>query len=217
MHKDRVHEVTQKQYEAVMKADPSHFNTARGGSPEHPVEEVTWEDATEFCAQLSQLPEEKRHGRAYRLPTEAEREYACRAGTTTNFSVGDTLRPDQANFAESKLGMTTKIGSYAPNAFGLFDMHGNAWEWCADWYEPGYDASVVDDPKGPKDGTMRVLRGGCAPMSPAVNCRSFYRGWRAPADKGKSCGLRMLIDVPEPVQRTPVGLDLLAASRTGHR
>src|SRR5205807_7859539 len=125
--------VTQWQYQRVMGVNLSFFfGGERGGGPEHPVEMVNWEDAVEFCRRLSALPAEKAAGRVYRLPTEAEWEYACRAGTTTPFSFGTALSSTQANFNGTYpyggaatgpyLRRTAKVGSYAPNAWGLYDM-----------------------------------------------------------------------------------------------
>src|SRR5439155_4637596 len=141
-----VHEVTQGEYERVMGKNVAFFNAKNGGSPEHPVEQVLWPEAADFCKKLSELPEEKKAGRMYRLPTEAEWEYACRAGTRTVFHFGDSLSSTQANFngrygyggaeAGPYLHKTAKVGSYQPNAFGLHDMHGNVAEWCWDWYDP---------------------------------------------------------------------------------
>lgn len=162
-----VYEVKQSEYEKVMNKNPSSFKD----SPDHPVEMVNWNDAVEFCKKLSEFSEEKRAGRIYRLPTEAEWEYACRAGTTTVFHYGNSLSPNQANFDGNhpyatekgqKIGKTTRVGSYVPNAFGLYDMHGNVWEWCLD------DARVyqqtdkpIEDPVGPTDNDkQRVFRGG---------------------------------------------------------
>src|SRR5262249_47832054 len=123
-----------------------------------------------FCRKLSELAKEQQAGRVYKLPTEAEWEYACRGGTRSPFHHGDALASTQANFNGSfpyggaprgpELGRTTTVGSYPPNAFGLFDMHGNVWEWCADWYATAfYHQSERQDPHGPASGTSRVLRG----------------------------------------------------------
>src|SRR5260370_5852834 len=149
-----VYEVTQGEYEKLMgkpkeggKYNPSnrgaHFGSA---GPDHPMEHVSWNQAVEFCKRLSALPAEKKAGRLYRLPTEAEWEYACRAGTKTVFHVGNSLASKQANFnglypfgVEAKgrnLQKTVKVGSFPPNAWGLYDMHGNVSESCSDWYDP---------------------------------------------------------------------------------
>ena len=152
---------------------------------DNPVENIEWVQAKKYCEQLSAKAEEKAAGRVYRLPTEAEWEYACRAGTSTAFHYGDSLASDQANFngtypaGDSKRGpylrRTAKVGSYRPNAFGLYDMHGNVAEWCADWYDPQYYLdSPEEDPLGPPFGVVAtkfsnngnqnffvVVRGGC--------------------------------------------------------
>src|SRR5207248_1659536 len=125
-----------------------------------------------FCQKLSLTSEQSQEGLIYRLPTEAEWEYACRAGTTTAYSFGDALTSFQANFNGHRLGgkerpgpyleKTTRVGSYPANNFGLFDMHGNVWEWCTDWYDgTAYLHSAPRDPQGPPEGEMRVVRGGC--------------------------------------------------------
>ena len=141
--------VTQEQWEAVMGNNPS-----RDKGPKLPVTNVSWEDCQEFIKKLNA----KTDG-GYRLPTEAEWEYACRAGTTTAYSFGDKITPQDANYADSKIGKPVAVGSYKPNAFGLYDMHGNVCEWCEDWYGD-YPEGAVTDPKGPATGEYRVLRGG---------------------------------------------------------
>ena len=169
------YEVTQSQYERIMDANLSKF---RGTN--NPVDTVSWNDATEFCRKLSQ-----RTGRKVRLPTEAEWEYACRAGTTTPFHFGKSLSSSQANFngrfpyGGAAKGVsrnkTTSVGSFPANAWGLHDMHGNLWEWCSDWLYQGYYAkSPQNDPTGPANGSYRVLRGGSW-RSNAESCRSAYR------------------------------------------
>lgn len=175
-----VFEVTQNEYTKVMGPENhSVFRDGRGGSPEHPMENIEWKQAAEFCSRLSNRPEEKSAGRKYRLPTEAEWEYACRAGTTTPFSFGDSLSSKQANFNGKYpyggadqgpyLRQTAKVGSYPANAFGLHDMHGNVAEWCADWYDPNYyQDSPNENPLGPPLGATSddfgnfylVVRGG---------------------------------------------------------
>ena len=147
------YEVTQEQYEAVMGENPS---TTKGAKL--PVTDVSWEDCQRFIKKLN----ENTKG-VFRLPTDAEWEYACRAGTTTAYSFGDSLTKSGANYGDGPSGNTKAVGSYKPNAFGLYDMHGNVFEWCEDrWGE--YSADAVTDPKGPAPGWFtgryRVLRGG---------------------------------------------------------
>ncbi|MCY2941252.1 MAG: SUMF1/EgtB/PvdO family nonheme iron enzyme, partial [Planctomycetota bacterium] len=140
------YEVTQEQYEALMGKNPSETKGAK-----LPVTEVSWNDCQEFIKKLNA----KTNG-GYRLPTEAEWEYACRAGTNTAYSYGDSITKNDANVESTS---TKMVGSYKPNAFGLYDMHGNVWEWCEDW-KADYPAGPVIDPKGPASGEYRVLRGG---------------------------------------------------------
>ena len=149
------YEVTQAEYEKVTKENPSQYRA--GGkqadkvkgidTKQFPVEDVSWDDAVAFCKALSELAEEKKAGRVYRLPTEAEWEYACRAGTKTRYSFGDVLSVKDANcggafttndkpLGGAPLERPAPVGSYKPNEWGFFDMHGNVWEWCADWYQP---------------------------------------------------------------------------------
>src|SRR5207247_828477 len=128
------HEVTQAQYRLVTGRSPSEFP----GPDNAPVDSVTWEDARALCQQLSDRPGEKAANRVYRLPTEAEWEYACRAGTTGYFWYGNQYRPMMANTHLGGLKRTATVGLYPPNPWGLFDMHGNVWEWCADWYAIDY-------------------------------------------------------------------------------
>jgi formylglycine-generating enzyme required for sulfatase activity len=184
------YEVTQGQYQKVNGKNPAQF-PAGGASP---VEQVAWSAAVNFCQKLSSLPDEKKAGRVYRLPTEAEWEYACRAGTSTPFAFGADLGSTQANFNGNYpygvaavgpyLKKPTKVGSYAPNAWGLYDMHGNVAEWCSDWYDPEYyKRSPRENPTGPEKGVQstgfgtdfyRVLRGGCW-LDEGRGCRSAYR------------------------------------------
>jgi formylglycine-generating enzyme required for sulfatase activity len=169
-----MHQVTQAQYERVTGGNPSFFK-----GPDLPVEHLTWSQATRFCELLSDLPEERAAGRRYLLPTEAEWEYACRAGTTTTFNTGDSLELHQARFAtksRSSPKQTAPVGSYPPNAWGLYDMHGNVWEWTSDWFSADYfHESPVDDPQGPPTGTHHTLRGGSASVE-AHECRCAIRG-----------------------------------------
>src|SRR5262249_32677591 len=127
-------------------------------TPRFPVENMSWDQVQTFCRRLSEHPAEKEQGRVYRLPTEAEWEYACRAGTTTPYHTGLTLTPDDANVA-NRLGYPRPVGSYRPNAWGLYDMHGNAWELVADMYEPHTGKRQVN-PTGPEKGRGNIARGG---------------------------------------------------------
>ena len=172
---------------------------------EHPVVCVSWNDAAAFCQWLS-----KKEGKAYRLPTEAEWEYACRAGTTTRYSSGDDPEAlaevgnvadaaARAQFPDWKYTLkasdgyvfTSPVGSFKPNALGLYDMHGNAWQWCADWYGAEYYAAFpVDDPTGPASGNDRVLRGGSWGGGP-LNSRSANRSRITPVYRSYNSGFRV--------------------------
>ena len=175
-------EVTQAQWQAVMGKNPSHFT----GDACRPVEQISWNDCQEFCRKLSQ-----RVGREIRLPTEAEWEYACRAGTTTAYSFGD----DASHFGEysccgaSSGRQTHPVGQKLPNPWGLHDMHGNVWEWCQDRYGR-YPSSAQVDPSGPDSGYSRVLRGGSWYGSPGT-LRSAYRVRNWPDDRGINYGFRV--------------------------
>ena len=182
-----VHEITQAQYEQVMGVKPSEFKGAN-----NPVENVSWDDAVEFCRRLSELPAEKAAGNVYRLPTEAEWEYACRAGTTTKYSFGD----DESDFGEygwyrENSGRTTHpVGSKLPNAWGLYDMHGNVYEWCRDWHGE-YPSGSVTDPSGATSSSSRVVRGGSWYFT-ADYCRSAFRDWVLPSARGGNLGFRVV-------------------------
>ena len=167
-----VHEVTQAQYEQVMKNNPSKVKGA-----DHPVVMVSWTDAMEFCRRLSELPAEKAAGNVYRLPTEAEWEYACRAGTTTQFSFGDDESDlgDYAWYDDNSDGKTHPVGEKLPNAWGLYDMHGNVREWCQDRFGD-YPSGSVTDPSGATSGSDRVYRGGSW---------YDYAGYRRSANRGR--------------------------------
>lgn len=207
-------EVTQEEFERVMGSNPSFFSPTGPGKERvkgmdtrrFPAEQVRWVDAVAFCRRLSEMPAEKKSGRAYRLPSEVEWEYACRAGTTTPFHFGKSLSSKQANFNGKHphggadngpfLVRTTKVGSYPANAFGLHDMHGNVWEWCADWYGRNYyRESPGDDPRGPKTGSMRVIRGG-EWYADGRDCRSSFRYADVPTGVFYVMGFRVALDLP---------------------
>jgi uncharacterized protein (TIGR02996 family) len=203
--------VTQAEYRAVTRKSPSWFSAKGGGKKEvkglktarFPVEAVSHADASKFCAKLSE--NEKQKERVYRLPSEAEWEYACRGGAGSNnpFHFGKTLSSHQANFDGNHpygggakgpyLERTCEAGSYAPNAFGLHDLHGNVWEWCADWYGADYYAdSPKADPPGPSKGSGRVIRGG-GWNDAAEYCSAGARYSRVPASRSIGLGFRLLL------------------------
>jgi formylglycine-generating enzyme required for sulfatase activity len=162
------YEVTQEQWEAVMGSNPTP-SYHKGAN--FPVGFVSWENCQEFIKKLNA----KTNG-GYRLPTEAEWEYACRGGTTTKYSFGEGITKKDADYD----GSTPKlVGSYKPNAFGLYDMHGLMWEWCEDWYRT-YPLGTITDPKGPPNGEDRVLRGG-SHRHYASLARSSYRDGEPPS------------------------------------
>jgi len=161
-----------------LKPDPSHFK-----GKNLPVENVSWNDAVEFCVRLSQ-----KTGRNYRLPSEAEWEYACRAGTTTPFHFGDTVTPDLVNYrgnnsyGSAPKGIyretTTAVGSFPPNSFGLYEMHGNVWEWCQDIYHDNYNGAPIDGSAWESGGDSKnLVRRGGSWSSNVVDCRGAYRHW----------------------------------------
>jgi len=173
--------VTQGLWQAVMGSNPSHFKGA-----DLPVDNVSWYDVQAFISKLNQ----KLGTNVYRLPTEAEWEYAARAGTTTRFWTGEKLTTDQANFNNSR-GKTTPVKTFAPNPWGLYDMAGNLWEWVQDWYG-NYPSGSVADPTGPSTGSRRVIRGGSW-YDHAKVCRSAYRYGYDPGarDDGNLLGFRL--------------------------
>jgi uncharacterized protein (TIGR02996 family) len=187
-----IHPVTQAQWQAVMGKNPSHFQ-----GENLPVETVSWRDCQRFCKKLGQMSDQR-----YRLPTEAEWEYACRAGTATPFHFGETIDTKRANYDGKYLGLkrrkaayrlrTTPVGSFPPNGWGLFDMHGNVWEWCADWSrEKYYKRSPQQDPQGPVHGVYRVLRGGFW-NGEGCYCRAAYRYGMLPGTRFSSFGFRVI-------------------------
>ena len=149
-----------------------------------------WDAATDFCRKLS-----AKTGKAVRLPTEAEWEYACRAGSTTRFCFGDVDEglADYGWSLDNGRGKTQPVGQKKPNAWGLYDMHGNVSEWCADWYGE-YPNGPVTDPQGPAAGYDRVLRGGCVYFN-SYNCRAAYRNKCAPGDGTSENGIRVVVSV----------------------
>ncbi|MFB8798852.1 MAG: bifunctional serine/threonine-protein kinase/formylglycine-generating enzyme family protein [Microcoleus sp.] len=187
------YEVTQAQYQAVMGNNPSSFKGAK-----RPVENATWDEAVEFCRKLTQ-----KTGKSYRLPSEAEWEYACRAGTTTPFYFGDTITPDLVNYdgnypyGAAPKGLyrqqTTDVGSFPPNSFGLYDMHGNVWEWCSDKWHDNYSGAPTDGSSWETGGSeYRVLRGGSW-ANHAVHCRSAGRTWASAGDRSSDIGFRVAL------------------------
>jgi formylglycine-generating enzyme required for sulfatase activity len=159
------YEVTQAQYEAVMTGNTNSLSptpSQYAGIPNRPVEKVSWDDTQVFLTRLNaQQSANLPAGWSYVLPTESQWEYACRAGTTTAYSWGATIATTNANYHTSGISQTTDVGQYAANPWGFFDMHGNVWEWTADWYQAAYPTgNPVIDPTGPASGSRRVRRGG---------------------------------------------------------
>jgi formylglycine-generating enzyme required for sulfatase activity len=177
-------EVTQAQWQTVMGNNPSNFE---GDSL--PVEQVSWDDAMEFCRKLTER--ERAAGRlpvgyVYTLPTEAQWEYACRAGTTGDYA-GELNA--MAWYLQNAGGTTHPVATKQANAWGLHDMHGNVWEWCLDWYAPQLPGGSVTDPTGPSSGSSRVFRGGGWCFADA-GCRSAVRDWSGPGFRGNILGFR---------------------------
>jgi uncharacterized protein (TIGR02996 family) len=196
--------VTQAQYEKVMGSNPSYFSTTGNGrsvvvgleTSAFPVEQVNFEDAIAFLDRLSTLPEEKESGRKYRLPSEAEWEYACRGGSASSsaFAFGNQLSSSQAN-CNWTLKHPCPVGSYPPNVFGLYDMHGNVWEWCHDRYDDCYyEKSPRTDPRGPSRFRKRMIRGGSWGIDTSV-CRSATRRGNEPGNRGRGLGFRVAMVV----------------------
>ena len=176
--------VTFEQYDRFAKATDRKLPGACGwGRGSRPIMKVSWHDATAYTQWLSETT-----GEDFRLPTEAEWELACRAGTKTDFSFGENITEEQVNFNRNK-NMTMPVGSYQPNSFGLYEMHGNVWEWCSDWHG-NYPTGKVRDPKGPINGEMRVLRGGSWFVN-AWYTRSASRACDAPEERDHSRGFRL--------------------------
>jgi formylglycine-generating enzyme required for sulfatase activity len=208
--------VTQAQWAAVMGTNPSYFCKTGGGSrkvrgmdvTDFPVEMATWQEVQQFHKKLTALPAEKKARRKYRLPSEAEWEYACRAGGTVTapYSLkkpSASLSSRQANFNganpygdEKKgpyLARTSRVGSFDANPLGLYDVHGNLWEWCSDWYDSGYyPNSPPRDPAGPRGGSERVIRGG-GWFGSGSGCRSARRDWGATDYRYDGIGFRSVL------------------------
>jgi formylglycine-generating enzyme required for sulfatase activity len=194
-----------------MGNNPSDFSKKGNGKDKvkgedtrrFPVERVSWQEATVFCKKLTERAGEKKLLLKYRLPTEAEWEYACRGGASSHqpFHFGKSLSSKQANFDGRSpyggankgpdLGRTCKVGSYKANGFGLKDMHGNVFEWCSDRYDQGYyGKSPAKDPQGASEGSSRVIRGG-AWENEASRCRSAFRTGRVPDYRDSRVGFRV--------------------------
>jgi len=193
-------EVTQKEYEDVMGSNPSFFTN----TTDRPVEFLSWEEATNYCGELTSL--EQAAGRipsdhAYRLPTEAEWEHACRAATASRFSHGDdpgySGLTAYAWHSDNSTNMTHPVGEKLPSPWGLYDTHGNVWEWCQDWYATNYPGGSVTDPLGPATGTYRIVRGGSYYYG-GLTCRSANRGGVPPTGTRYDVGLRMVLAPREP-------------------
>ncbi|NQT13046.1 MAG: formylglycine-generating enzyme family protein [Planctomycetes bacterium] len=189
-------EVTQAQYQRVMFTNPSNFKDARGMAP---VERVSWEETQEFCTRLSGLPDEQRARRHYRLPTEAEWEYACRAGTAWRFCFDESSAELSAYawYADNSASRTHPVGQRNPNAWGLYDMHGNVWEWCEDSYDSGcyrlFRSEPAVDPSASSEASDRVIRGGCYPGR-STDCRSANRDRSVPGNRSSYYGFRLVLE-----------------------
>jgi len=207
-----IYPVTQEQYENVMGRNPSYFSSTGCGKDRvrgmdtraFPVEQVSWHDARAFVECLASLPQEKEAGRYYRLPREAEWEHSCRGGVSDQpFHLGNSLSSWQANFdgrypyGGVELGpfleRTCQVGSYPANGFGLFDMHGNVYEWCQDWADEGCAADSADEvPPAPPEGSIRGIRGGGWNDSGDC-CGTISRNGIAPSNRGYDLGFRVVL------------------------
>ncbi len=207
------YEVTQKQYEEIMGVNPSNFAVTGPDLASMPVEQVRWEDAVEFCNKLSEKNGLKPYykyviekgffsdnitvtilgGNGFRLPTEAEWEYACRGGSSTKYYWGDKMDGGFCWYSDNSGGQTNPVGRKKPNAFGLYDMSGNVWEWCTDWYDENYyQNSTSKNPDGALKGSDRSLRGGSWNNS-GFGHRSACRGWLYPGANAGDGGFRVVI------------------------
>ena len=193
------YEVTQAEYLSLMNTNPSYFK----GDLMRPVEQLSWRDATNYCFRLTQHEAQAgrlRPGWIYRLPTEAEWEFACRAGTTTSYSFGDdllgTALGNYAWYAANSGSTTHRVGKKLPNPLGLFDMHGNVWEYCSDWYGL-YLGGNATEPQGPGSGVNRVNRGACYASEGSAS-RSAARGFAGGNAGNRLFGLRVVMAQREP-------------------
>lgn len=201
-------EVTQAQWSVVMGTNPSEFSEL---GPDAPVENVSWEDAMRFCRRVTRrerawqrIPSQY----SFRLPTEAQWEYACRAGTTTAYAWGNRFPEGICNAENSEgtgedgnvatfhkqgrpVSSSMPVGTFEPNAWGFYDMHGNVWEWCHDWYAD-YPAKPETEPNGPDTGEIKVLRGGSW-FSGKGRCRSANRDWGDPGNRYHDLGFRLAL------------------------
>jgi len=221
-----VYPVTQGEWTRVMGSNPSWFSSSGRGSDEvsgqdtsrFPVEQVSWNDAQKFLVKLNALA--CAPGLLYRLPTEAEWEYSCRAGTTGPFSFSGAFNGYKVNYNSNGykailpygthdkgpcLERPSTVGSYKPNGFGLYDMHGNVWEWCLDWDDgisnDYYYSSPPEDPAGPlsSHSGLRICRGGSW-RSPPCDCRSAMRSPWEPEERTYECGFRVLCELYDPYE-----------------
>ena len=187
------YEVTQKQFRDVFGAG---LTPVDGDGTQYPATQIMWTACVEHCKRLTAQGTNLPEGATVRLPTEAEWEYACRAGTTTRFWWGDTMSPDQASLRLSGRPMQVEpVDSFAPNPFGLYNVHGNLWEWCSDWRGPDYyQTSPSEDPQGPANGTVKVNRGGSWSNYPR-HLTSYYRNGYPPDTRSRNVGFRPVIDL----------------------
>ena len=182
--------VTHAQYQAIMGNNPSYFFRRKN----RPVERVSWDDAVTFCQRLSQ-----KTGKNYTLPSEAQWEYACRAGTSTPFYFGETIAPYYVNYncnfsgLESEYRKKTKdVGYFPPNAFGLYDMHGNVWEWCLDDWVDNYNNAPIDGTALTNSSKYKLIRGGSW-FNYATHCRCANRSYRFGTGRYRNAGFRVVI------------------------
>ncbi len=186
--------VTQGQYEKLVGRNPAFFHKGNGGAGDLPVESVSWYDAERFCTKLSKSSDEQLAERIYRLPTEAEWEYACRAGVNATFTFGEKLCEKDAHFKHSVAQTKTHaVGRFPANAFGLHDVHGNVFEWVSDWYHDYYYFDTAGtDPTGPVGGDLKVIRGGSW-VDASVDCRSAARKAQHPDRPTNTIGFRVVL------------------------